>query len=75
MTAPMHITSPAPGAILMQAGPWSQTITPADLPGQLRLYTDLRDRGATKGKPGPYHKFYAQRVEAIQGAIKQWGRG
>ena len=58
--------------IILAAGAWRTTIAAADLPRWIALYTDLRDRKApidAKGRitePGPWYKFYAADVAAME---------
>jgi hypothetical protein len=66
----MIITTLPSGLIRMAKGAWHQDLPPADLPRQLALYRGLRDRDKPKAGPGPYHRFYADDVAAIEAAMK-----
>lgn len=66
--------------VILAKGEWRQTISVDQLPGQLKLYRDLRDRKAprdAKGRitePGPFHDTYAPNVlalEAVERKLKE----
>jgi hypothetical protein len=61
--------------VIMVDGTRRHTISAADLPNWLRLYRELRDRKAKPPKPGPYAKFYAPVVEALERVADQLREG
>lgn len=78
MTAPMKvIVTKDGGRVVMAKGEWRQTVAAADLPRWIRLYRGLRDRNAPHdkaGRPtalGPFARFYAADVEALEAAQRK----
>lgn len=67
ITAPMRVTvSAETGTFTMARGTWSASAPLASLPGWIKLYRHLRDRGG-----GRFRRFYEQDVAALTAAQKE----
>lgn len=69
ITAPMQVTvSAETGTFTMARGTWSASDPLASLPGWIKLYRELRDRGK-----GRWQRFYEQDVAALERAQREAG--
>ncbi|ULB10696.1 hypothetical protein ORIO_12360 [Cereibacter azotoformans] len=67
ITAPMTVTvSAEAGTFTMSRGTWSASAPLTCLPGWIRLYRQLRDRGG-----GRWRRFYEADVAALEKAQRE----
>ncbi|MBO4169132.1 hypothetical protein [Cereibacter azotoformans] len=67
ITAPMTVTvSAEAGTFTMARGTWSASAPLACLPGWIKLYRHLRDRGG-----GGFRRFYEADVQALEAAQRE----